>query len=111
MCVCEAQVGGSEGKEASMHGFLLRDLSGISKGEKKKNIPSISLGVSSHATQKQLCSKRALPVIHNVFCWWIKVEEAKYLAQIYAWGLTLGTNHPQAKSLFPVTHWRGERRG
>lgn len=31
------------------------------------------------------------------------MEEAKYLAQIYAWGLTLGTNHPRAKSLFPVT--------
>lgn len=42
-----------------------------------------------------------------MFCWWIKVEEAKYLAQIYAESLTLRTSHPRAKSLFS-SHLDGE---
>lgn len=76
---------------------------------KKKNIHSLSLGVTSHATQKQLCYRRALLAIHNVFCCWIKVKEAEYLAQIYAESLTHRTNHPRAKSPFPVTS--AEKRG
>lgn len=47
--------------------------------------------------------------IHHVFCCWIKVEEAKYLAQIYAGSLTLRTNHPRAKSPFP-SHLSREQR-
>lgn len=46
---------------------------------------------------------RSLLAIHNAFCWWIKVEEAKYVAQIYAESLTLRASHPWAKSPFPVT--------
>ena len=53
--------------------------------------------------KNQLCYGGALRAVHNVFCWWIKVEEAKYLAQIYAESLTLRTSHPRAKSPFPAT--------
>lgn len=57
--------------------------------------------------KKQLCYGGALRAVHNMFCWWIKVEEAKYLAQIYAESLTLRTSHPRAKSPFS-SHLDGE---
>lgn len=84
--------------------------------EKKKNQPfkvSLSPEVPSHATQTQLCYRRALRAIYNVFCWWIKVEEAKYLAQIYTESLTLRTNHPWAnpRSQSPQQKERERERG
>lgn len=94
MCVCVVHVGGREEKEGT---------------ENIQSLPLGGAGVSSHAIGKQLCYWGALLAIHNVLCWWIKVEEAKYLAQIYAGSLTLRTNHPWAKSPFPVTS--AENRG
>ncbi len=90
MCVCERMWEGERGKRALMHGLLLYDHCGTSQ----KNIHSLSLEVSSHTEQNQLCYRGALQAIHNVFCWWIKVEEAEYLAQIYGESLTLRTNRP-----------------
>lgn len=63
-----------------------------------------------HVTQKQICHRRAMLAIHNVFCWWIKVEEAKYLAKIYDKSLTLRTNHPLAKSLSLVSSTENRER-